>query len=89
MKLNIYFLLSQRVPEYPGGHVQLYPVDPLTTHDPLFTHGEGEQMSTKIKVLLFDLPLEFEKNPARLCAPLTSFLCAELAKCQIMYFIQQ
>ena len=74
MKLNIYFLLSQRVPEYPGGHVQLYPVDPLTTHDPLFTHGEGEQMSTKIKVLLFDLPLEFEKKTSEIMRSIDEFL---------------
>ena len=44
--LYIYFLLSQRMPEYPGRHVQRYPVDPLTTHNPLFKHGEEEQMST-------------------------------------------
>ena len=43
----IYSLLSQRMPEYPGGHVQRYPVDPLTTHDPLFKHGEDEQLSTE------------------------------------------
>ena len=35
------------MPEYPGRHVQRYPVDPLI-HDPLFRHGENEQMSTEI-----------------------------------------
>ena len=35
------------MPEYPGRHVQIYPVDPLI-HDPLFRHGEDEQMSTEI-----------------------------------------
>ena len=44
----IYFLLSQRVPEYPSRHVQRYPVDPLTKHDPLLRHGADEQMSTKM-----------------------------------------
>ena len=29
-----YFVLSQLVPEYPGGQVQKYPVDPSTPHDP-------------------------------------------------------
>ena len=44
----LYFLLSnsQRMPEYRGRHVQRYPVDPLTTHDPFFRHGEEEQLST-------------------------------------------
>ena len=49
---RIFFLLSQRVPEYPGGHVHRYPVDPLTTHDPLFRHGEDEQISAKIVTIL-------------------------------------
>ena len=44
---TIYDLLSQRMPEYPGRHVQRYPVDLLTTHDPLFKHGEDEQLSTE------------------------------------------
>ena len=43
----IYVLLSQRIPEYPGRHVQRYPIDLLTTHDPLFKHGEDEQLSTE------------------------------------------
>ena len=37
------------MPEYPGGHVQRYPVDPLVTHDPLFEHGEEEQVSSENK----------------------------------------
>ena len=45
----IYILLSQRVPEYPGRHLQRYPVDPLVTHDPLFRHGEDEQVSSENK----------------------------------------
>ena len=45
----IYFLLSQRGPECPGKHVQRYPVDPLTTHDPLFKHGDDEQVSSENK----------------------------------------
>ena len=53
---DIYFLLSQWVPEYPGRHVQRYPVGPLMTHDPLFRHGEDEQMSTEItKLKLVDI----------------------------------
>ena len=47
---TIYDLLSQRMPEYPGRHVQRYPVDPLTTHDPLFKHGEEEQLFTETKI---------------------------------------
>ena len=47
---TIYNLLSQRMPEYPGRHVQRYPVDPLTAHDPLFKHEEDEQLST-VKVI--------------------------------------
>ena len=43
----IYVLLSQWMPEYPSGHVQRYPVDPWTTHDPLFRHGEDEQLSSE------------------------------------------
>ena len=39
-----YILLSQWVPEYPVRHLQRYPVDPLTSHDPLFKHGEDEQV---------------------------------------------
>lgn len=31
--------------------MQKYPVDPLMTHDPLFRHGEDEQMSTEITKL--------------------------------------
>ena len=46
----IYFLLSQRIPEYPRGHVQKYLADPLKTHVPLFRHGEDEQLSTEIKI---------------------------------------
>ena len=42
-----YILLSQQRPKYPGRHVQRYPVDPLI-HDPLFRHGEDEQMSNEI-----------------------------------------
>ena len=38
------------MPEYPGRHVQRYPVDPLTTHDPLFKHGEEEQLLTETKI---------------------------------------
>ena len=52
MMHSIYILLSQWRPEYPGKHVQWYPVDPLTTHDPLFRHGEDEQMSTEITILI-------------------------------------
>ena len=47
---TIYDLLSQRMPEYPGRHVQRYPVDPLTTHNPLFKHGEEEQLLTETKI---------------------------------------
>ena len=36
------------MPEHPGGHIHRYPVDPLTTHDPLFRQGEDEQMSAEI-----------------------------------------
>ena len=43
----IYVLLSQRVPEYPVRHLQRYPVDPLTSHDPSFKHGEDEQVSSE------------------------------------------
>ena len=42
--MTVCFLLSQRAPEYPGRHVQRYPVDAWTTHDPLFKHGEDEQL---------------------------------------------
>ena len=42
-------LLSQRVPKYPDGHLQRYPVYPLTIHDPLFRHGEDEQVSSENK----------------------------------------
>ena len=45
----IYILLSQRVPEYPGRHLQRYPADPLVTHDPLFWHGDDEQVSSENK----------------------------------------
>ena len=44
--MTVCFLLSQRAPEYPGRHVQRYPV-PWTMHDPLFKHGEDEQMVTE------------------------------------------
>ena len=44
MMCIIHVLLSQRGPEYPGRHIQRYPVDSLATHDPLFKHGEEEQM---------------------------------------------
>ena len=40
----IKILLSQQMPKYPTRHVQRYPVDLLTTHDPLFRHGEDEQI---------------------------------------------
>ena len=45
--MTVCFLVSQRAPECPGTHVQRYPVDPLTMHDPLFKHGEEEQMVTE------------------------------------------
>ena len=45
--MTVCFLLSQQAPEYPGRHVQRYPVDPLTTHDPLFKHEVEEQMVTE------------------------------------------
>ena len=46
MRNVTYIILSQRVPEYLGRHVQLkYPVDSLTAHDPLFRHEKIEQMS--------------------------------------------
>ena len=48
----MFYLLSQRGPEYPGRHVQLkYPVDPLTAHDPLFRQGDDEQVSSEITKL--------------------------------------
>ena len=48
----MFYLLSQRGPEYPGRHVQLkYPVDPLTAHDPLFRQKDDEQVSSEIKKL--------------------------------------
>ena len=40
------------MPEYPDKHVHRYPVDPLAMHDPLFRHGEGEQMLTEIRKML-------------------------------------
>ena len=43
----IKILPSQRIPKYPARHVQRYPVDSLTTHDPLFRHGEDEQTSAE------------------------------------------
>ena len=47
-RCTICFLLSQCRPENPGIHEQKYPVDPFMTHDPLFRHGEDEQISTKM-----------------------------------------
>ena len=38
------------MPEYRGRHVERYPVDSLTTHDPLFRRGEDEQLLTDIKI---------------------------------------
>ena len=45
--MTVCFLFSRRAPEYPGRHAQRYPVDPWRTHDPLFKHGEDEQMVTE------------------------------------------
>ena len=36
------------MPEYPGRHVQRYPVGPLPTHDPLFKHGMDKQIKAEI-----------------------------------------
>ena len=47
---NRYLTFTIR-PEYPGKHVQIirYPVDLLTTHDPLFKHGDDKQVSFENK----------------------------------------
>ena len=38
------------MPKYLGQHVQRYPVDPLKTQDPLFRHGDDEQLLNEIKI---------------------------------------